>query len=159
MSVALLGCSFWKPVPKGDLIYCSYAKNGAAGLGKDYCELIADPGSDPTVVVVLDEGNRFGDPVIRRTFPVDRSVVDSLQQILSEKKVYKLNGYRVEEPISGGHSYRFYMEYSSGDKVDAFWYGSKIKDQAWDAYNTIERFFEPWRNAAANGSEPDSAEP
>ncbi|NLZ19793.1 MAG: hypothetical protein GXY24_05975 [Bacteroidales bacterium] len=40
-------------VPKGNLIYCSYASSGSAGLGKDYCELIADPGKAPVVRVVL----------------------------------------------------------------------------------------------------------
>ncbi len=30
-----------KTAPKGKLIYCSYARNGHAGQGKDYCELIA----------------------------------------------------------------------------------------------------------------------
>lgn len=135
--------------PKGDLTYCSYARRGAAGLGADYCELIADAGTAPKVVVVLNEDNRFGDPVIRQEYPVDKSVVDSLAQLLADHKVYFLNGYHVEEPMTGGHSYRIHMEYTSGDKVTAYWYGHNISDKAIAAYNLIERFFAPWRAQAA----------
>ena len=146
MCAAILG--IFTSAPGGSLTYCSYARTGAAGLGKDYCELIADPGTTPKVVVVLDEGNRFGDPVIRRTFEVDKKTVDSLQQLLLDNKVYKLDGYEVDEAICGGHSYRIYMEYSSGDKVNARWYGHNISDKALVAYALIERFFEPWRSRA-----------
>ncbi len=134
--------------PKGDLTYCSYSRTGAAGLGKDYCELIADPDSVPKVVVVLNEGNRFDDPVIRESYPVDRQTVDSLARLLMERKVYKLNGYQVDEAICGGYSYRIYMEYSSGEKINARWYGHNISGEAIAAYNSIERFFEPWRTRA-----------
>ena len=144
MAISIFSCGAFAHKPTGNLIYCSYSCRGAAGLGSDYCELIADTDSIPKVVVVLDEGNRFGDPVIRRNYPVDRSVVDSLAQMLADAKVYKLNGYNVEEPICGGYSHRIHMEYSSGDKVSAFWYGNKIKDEAWSAYHAIERFFAPW---------------
>ena len=146
--MGMLGCGFLTPAPKGDLTYCSYACRGAAGLGSDYCELIADPDSVPKIVVVLNEGNRFDDPVIRRSYPVDREVVDSLARLLAENKVYQLNGYHLEEPICGGHSYRIYQEYSSGEKVNAFWYGSGVKDKAIAAYNLIAHFFSPWRSRA-----------
>jgi hypothetical protein len=36
------------------------------------------------------------------------------------------------------------MEYSSGEKVDARWYGHGVKKEALSAYRFIERFFEPW---------------
>ena len=130
--------------PKGDLVYCSYRCIGAAGLGTDYCELIADQDSIPKVVVVLNNDNRFGEPVIRQSFPVEKSTVDSLSRILAEKKVYKLNGYYVNEAICGGHAYSFHLEYSSGDKVSASWYGHHIKDEAYAAYYLIEHFFRPW---------------
>ena len=148
MAISIFSCGCLAHKPKGDLIYCSYACRGAAGLGSDWCELIADTDSVPKVVVVLDSDNRFGDPVIRREYPVERSVVDSLAKILSDAKVYKLNGYHVEEPICGGHSHRIHMEYSSGDQVTAFWYGSHIKESAWSAYHLIENFFAPWRRQA-----------
>ena len=143
MLSALLGCAM-KPAPKGRLVYCSYACAGAAGLGKDYCELIADVDSVPKVVVVLGEGNRFEDPVIRGEYPVAQEFVDSLCRELEARKVYKLAGYRLEEPITGGHSYRIYMEYASGEKVDARWYGHGVKQEALSAYRFIEHYFEPW---------------
>ena len=149
MAIGFFSCGFCAHKPKGDLIYCSYSCRGAAGLGSDWCELIADADSVPKVKVVLNADNRFGDPVIRREFPVERSVVDSLAQILSDAKVYKLNGYHVEEPICGGHSHRIHVEYGSGDQVTAFWYGSHIKESAWSAYHLIENFFAPWRRQAA----------
>ena len=148
MAIGIFSCGCLAHKPKGDLIYCSYACRGAAGLGSDWCELIADADSVPKVVVVLDADNRFGDPVIRREYPVERSVVDSLAQILADAKVYKLDGYHVEEPICGGHSHRIHMEYASGDQVTAFWYGSHIKESAWSAYHLIENFFAPWRRQA-----------
>lgn len=149
MAIGLLTCCFIDHKPKGDLTYCSYACRGAAGLGSDYCELIADVDSLPKVVVVLNADNRFGDPVIHREYTIDKSVVDSLALMLKEEKVYKLDGYHLEEPICGGYSYRIHMEYSSGDKVTAFWYGHNVKDKAIRAYNAIEQFFAPWRMQAA----------
>ena len=148
MAAGILSCGFSASKPSGDLVYCSYARRGAAGLGSDYCELIADPGSDPKVVVVINEGNRFDDPVIRREYPAGKETVDSLARLLEDAKVYKLDGYRLEEAITGGHSYRIYMEYSSGDKVNAFWYGHGVKDNAIAAYNLIAHFFSPWRAQA-----------
>ena len=35
--------------PKGDLVYCSFSETRNGGLGKDYCELVADPGTVPEV--------------------------------------------------------------------------------------------------------------
>lgn len=148
MATCIAGCGLLSRPPKGELTYCSYAQTGAAGLGKDYCELIADEGKDPIIVVVLDEGNRFGDPEIRRTFEVDRSVVQDLAKLLVDNKVYRLDGYNLEEPISGGHSYRIYQEYSSGEHVDARWYGHGVKESALRAYAIIEHFFAPWREQA-----------
>lgn len=134
--------------PKGDLTYCSYSKAGSAGLGKDYCELIADVDSVPKVVVAMRLGNRFEEPEIRAEYPVDKSVVDSLAALLKERKVYKLDGYSLDEAITGGYAYRIYMEYSSGEKVNARWYGNNVKDEAVSAYRLIEGFFEPWRKKA-----------
>jgi len=131
-------------VPKGNLIYCSYASTGSAGLGKDYCELIADPGKEPVVRVVLRQDNRFGDPEIHEEYPVTPEDFQPLEEWLKSNKVYKLDGYNYEEPITGGYAHRIYMEYDSGDKVNARWYGHKVKDQAIRAYNHIERFFKPW---------------
>ena len=148
MAISIFSCSLFARKPKGELTYCSYRCSGAAGLGTDYCQLIAESDSIPKVVVVLNDENRFGEPVVQRTYSVDKSVVDSLQQILMDYKVYKLNGYHVSEPICGGHSHNFEIHYSSGDAVSAYWYGHKIKEKAWTAYHLIEHFFAPWRAQA-----------
>ena len=65
--------------PKGKLIYCSYASVGAGAIGTEYCELIADPGTDPNVVVVIDADCHFADER-RCEYPVDAAVVDSLDK-------------------------------------------------------------------------------
>ena len=145
-----IGISCSAQAPKGNLIYCSYSRTGAAGLGKDYCELIADPGQTPKVVVALDVGNRFEKPETHAEFPVGKEVVDSLSKMLSDAKVYKLNGYSVDEHITGGHSYRIYQEYDSGEKINARWYGHNIQSEAIAAYHMIEAFFRPWRTQAIN---------
>lgn len=149
-----IGTSCLAQAPKGDLIYCSYSRSGAAGLGKDYCELIADPGQTPKVVVALDLGNRFEKPETRVEYPVGKEVVDSLSKMLADAKVYKLNGYSVDEHMAGGYSYRIYQEYASGEKINAHWYGHNIKSEALSAYHMIEAFFRPWRTRAIKENDP-----
>lgn len=148
MALSFLGITGACKAPEGALIYCSYASSGSAGLGKEYCELIADPGTQPKVVVAMRIGNRFGDPEIREEFPVDSAAVERLQAALAELKVHRLDGYHVEEPITGGYAHRIHIEYASGEKITADWYGHSIKDSAIAAYNRIERFFAPWREMA-----------
>ena len=148
MALGLFGCGSSAQAPQGKLIYCSYSCTGAAGLGKDFCELVADPGEEPKVVVALHLDNHFGDPEIRKEYPVTADVVDSLQALLSGAEVYRLNGYDVDEAITGGYVYRIYQEYDSGEKINARWYGHDIKAEALAAYAMIERFFEPWRTQA-----------
>lgn len=153
MAFGLFTAACAAQAPQGQLVYCSYACTGAAGLGKDYCELIADPGTAPKVVVALNVGNRFGDPEVHAEYSVEQAVVDSLAAMLADAKVYELNGYNVDEAITGGHSYRIYQEYSSGEKINARWYGHGIKDEAWAAYYMIEAFFKPWREKAEGAKE------
>lgn len=148
MALSFLGITGACKAPEGALIYCSYASSGSAGLGKEYCELIADPGTQPKVVVAMRIGNRFGDPEIREEFPVDTATVQRLQAGLAELKVHRLDGYHVEEPITGGYAHRIHIEYASGEKITADWYGHNIKDSAIAAYSRIERFFAPWREMA-----------
>lgn len=154
MALGLFGCGSSAQAPLGKLVYCSYSCTGAAGLGKDFCELVADPGEEPKVVVALHLGNHFGDPEIRKEYPVTADVVDSLQALLSGAEVYKLNGYSVEEDMTGGYVYRIYQEYDSGEKINARWYGHDIKAEALAAYAMIERFFEPWRTQADTPEQP-----
>lgn len=152
MTACLTGLACSAQSPKGALTYCSYSDTGAAGLGKDYCELIADTDSIPKVVVARYLGNRFGTPEIHREYPVTQDVVDSLQALLAANKVYELDGYSVMEPMTGGHTYRIYMEYSSGQKVNAHWYGHDIKPEARAAYHLIRSFFNPWQQRASRSS-------
>ena len=132
--------------PKGELIYCSFSQTRHGGLGKDYCELIADPGVKPQVKVRMNVGNDIeGEDASRKgDFDVKASVVKDLQGQLAEAKVYTLNGYFLDEQLCGGATYRIYMEYSSGEKVNASWFGHDVKPEAWEAYALIEKFFQPW---------------
>lgn len=154
MAIGSLSLTCLAKVPKGKLIYCSYSSTGSAGLGKDYCELIADPGTEPRVSVVLKEGNRFDEPEIRAEYFADQADVARLQDWLKKNKVYKLDGYNLEEPITGGYAHRIYMEYDDGQKVNVRWYGHHVKDKAVAAYNYIESFFAPWRDQATEESIP-----
>lgn len=154
MAIGLSGLPCQAQAPEGKLIYCSYARTGAAGLGKDYCELIADPGTAPSVKVVLRDGNRFGDPVIRKEFPATPEDVRTLQEWLADNKVYELAGYRLDEEMTGGYSYRIYMEYDSGERIDARWYGHGVKKEAAAAYGHIQSFFNPWRSQALRAYDP-----
>ena len=131
--------------PQGKLIYCSYSATGVAGLGKNYCELVADEGEQPVIHVRLNVGNRFGEEEPQGDFPVSQEVVETLRRKLAEAEVYKLNGYEVDEMMTGGTIYRIYMEYSSGETINARWYGHNIKQEAWSAYYLIEHYFAPWR--------------
>ena len=154
MAIGMLGLACQAKAPKGTLIYCSYACSGSAGLGKDYCELIADPGTTPRIHVVLHEGNRFDDPVINVEYPVTTEDFKALQEWLKDNKVHRLDGYDLEEPITGGYACRIHMEYDSGEKISARWYGHKVKDAAIAAYNYIESFFRPWCERAEKENAP-----
>ena len=133
MSALLMTCmdSFaQEPVaPKGKLIYCSYASDRHAGQGKSYCELIADVGKRPQVVVSL-YNNCFYREAVHKTFDVKEQDVERMQQLLAELEVYKLNGYKHNETLEGGTTYRIYMEYVSGEKVNAVWNGHHVKAEA-----------------------------
>ena len=144
MAIVFSGCAAAQDAPKGNLIYCSYSEDKVGGLGKSYCELIADPGIAPKVHVVLDH-DCFHSPERSAEYEVDTEVVSKLQEILLKGKVYQLNGYYVDEDMCGGTIYRIYMEYDSGDKVNARWYGHGIKAEAWEAFGLISNYFSPWR--------------
>ena len=149
MATLFSACGHSPAQPKGKLIYCSYSESRAAGLGKSYCELIADPGTQPRVVVRLKQDCRLEDVLpMNADITVDPAVVEELQKQLESHKVYKLNGYNYDEVLDGGTTHRIYMEYDSGEKVNAQWCGHKVKDEAWAAYWLIEKFFEPWRAQA-----------
>lgn len=139
--------SFSQEAPKGKLIYCSYSCNRHAGLGKSYCELVADEGKEPKIIVSLYNDCHYRDAV-KKTFPVTAAEVEKMQQILEKEKVYLVNGYSHDEMLEGGATYRIYQEYLFEGKVrsiNATWSGHNIKPKAAAAYAVIERFFAPWR--------------
>ena len=155
MAIGLFGMGCQAKAPKGKLTYCRYYCFETASTSKNYCELIAEPGAEPKVSVVLYEGNRFGDPEIHAEYPVTAEDVQALQDWLAANKVYKLNGYNLNEPISGGSSHRIDMRYGPGEEITARWYGNKVKRQAIDAYNYLYySFFAPWRDRAVKESQP-----
>ena len=145
MATAISGCAEAQQAPRGNLIYCSYSATRVAGLGKSYCELVADTDSVPRVNVILDRDSRCA-PERTGTYEVGADVVQRLQEALAKAKVYELDGYYVDEAIDGGTIYRIYMEYDSGDKVNARWYGHDVKPDAYASYNMIFSYFEPWRS-------------
>lgn len=148
--------------PKGDLIYCSCAKTKVAGQGKSYYELIADPGTTPKVVVVVNKGNHFGYPELQKEFEIEGKTVKELQKELKARKIYKLDGYSLDEAITGGTIYRMYMEYSSGKKVNIQWYGHGVSPEVQKAYHFLESFFSRWEinpeDPACNPPEEEDGE-
>jgi len=139
------GCAAAQNAPQGNLIYCSYSATRVAGLGKSYCELVADADSIPKVHVVLDHDCMYA-PERNATYEVDANLAQQLKETLEKCKVYELDGYYVDEAITGGTIFRIYMEYDSGEKINARWYGEDIDPDAEAAYGLIYRFFEPWRS-------------
>ena len=131
--------------PEGDLLYCSFSETRHGGLGKVYCELIADPGTKPVIHVRININNDLEpDSETKGDFNVSEKVVKDLRAQLASAKVYKLDGYSLDEELCGGATYRIYMEYSSGEKVNARWFGHNVNPDALAAYALIERFFQPW---------------
>lgn len=154
MAVSLFGLAAQARAPRGNLVYCSYSKTGAAGLGRDYCELVANPGADPVIKVVLNESNRFNEPTIRKEYPGTTEALKEIQEWAKKNKIYKLDGYDLQERISGGTTYRVRLEYDSGDSITIRWYGHGVDEQASSAYAYVSSYFRPWRERALKESEP-----
>lgn len=129
--------------PKEKLIYCSYADEGVAQLGTNYCELVADIGTTPKVVVVKDKDCHFAEEK-RGTYEINAATVAQLQEILERHDLDTINGYRAESYIEGGHEYRIHMEYDSGKKIHASWHTHEPMGSAVAAYDDIKHFFAPW---------------
>ena len=102
--------------PKSQLIYCSCAETpyGIPDKGKDYYELIADVGKTPKVVKCTDAGTGLE---TKKEYAVSADDVKRMQQLLQDLDVGKLNGYNQDDGMTGGHSYRVYMEYADGKSL------------------------------------------
>ncbi|MBQ7686958.1 MAG: hypothetical protein IJT28_06985 [Bacteroidaceae bacterium] len=124
--------------PKSQLIYCSCAETpyGIPDKGKDYYELIADVGKTPKVVKCTDAGTGLE---TKKEYAVSADDVKRMQQLLQDLDVGKLNGYNQDDGMTGGHSYRVYMEYADGQKINATWYTHDPNELAVTTYNTILR--------------------
>lgn len=133
-----------KPAPGGKLIYCSCSETRAAGGGKSYYELIADPGMTPKVVAVINKDNHFDLPQGHFEFETERKTVEELHTELMKRELHELDGYNLEEDITGGAAYRIYLEYSSGEKVNIRWHGHGVPGKVLSAYNYLESFFSRW---------------
>ena len=122
--------------PKAQLIYCSCAEtpHGIPDKGKDYYELIADVGKTPKVVKCTDAGTPLE---TKQEHNVTADDVKRMQQLLEDLDAGSLKGYNKEDMMAGGHSYRVYMEYADGQKINATWYTHEPKALAVRAYNTI----------------------
>lgn len=128
--------------PEGRMIYCScaYTNYGlpAGNIRHSYYELIADEGAEPKVVYCEE---RDGDPK-KTEYRATEEDVSELTNILRERDVFELNGYNVDEQMTGGTSYRIYMEFSTGEKLNAAWYAEKPLALATETYGTILRRLE-----------------
>ena len=143
--MSLLSACAQSTPPRGDLLYCSYSSTRMSAGGKSYCELVADSGKVPKVVVSLYERCHYRDHIFQE-FNVKKADVKALQELLASLEVYKLNGYKHDEYLDGAATYRIYMEYSSGEKINAVWSGHDIKAEAEVAYDAIHDFFAKWRD-------------
>ena len=52
---------------------------------------------------------------------------------------FDLDGYQVDEAMTGGSTYRVYMEFSNGNKVNATWFTQDPKPLAVETYALILR--------------------
>lgn len=118
------------PKQEARLIYCSCAEtqHGVPGASKIFYELIADEGTTPKVT-------ECG----KNEYPVTEKEVTELQQKLQELGVHDLNGYNQDDQLCGGSSYRIYMEYADGTKINATWATKQplpLADKAYYAINS-----------------------
>lgn len=131
----------YQPVsyPEGKMIYCScaYTNNGlpVGQIQHSYYELIADEGMTPKVVFCEDRGDAE-----KTEYPATEQDVIELSNILRDKNVFLINGYHVDEQMTGGTSYRVHMEFSSGEKLNAAWFAEHPMPLAVETYAIILRY-------------------
>lgn len=128
--------------PKGRLTYCSFSDSRSAGMGKDYCELIADNLDSAKVVVVT---MALTDDSTQKEYAIDKQTVDQMEQMLASIEAWKVGGYNYDEKMPGGTIYRVYMEYADGSKYNATWCTHEPWEDAQAVYNAVVRFFQKWR--------------
>ena len=126
-----------KRIPDGDMIYCScsarYHGMPAGEVHHDFYELITDKDKAPKVVHGVDRG----DGAEKTEYAATAEDVAKLHKMLSDLEVIKLKDYQVEERLLGGVTYRVYMEFSSGEKLNSFWFTERPNPLARKVFNTI----------------------
>ncbi|MBO4564743.1 MAG: hypothetical protein J5720_04860 [Bacteroidaceae bacterium] len=124
--------------PKAQLIYCSCSEtpHGVPDKGKDFYELVADPGTTPKVVKCTDAGMEH---MTKTEYNVTAADVKRMQQLLQDLDVGKLKDYNQEEDMMGGSTYRVYMEYADGSKINATWLAHHPRQLAEQTYAVILR--------------------
>ncbi len=124
------------PKQYADLIYASCAATHHGGLGKDYFEMIADPGVEPKVVAV----HKFDTPeYTKNEYSITAQDVKGVQEELYKVDLEKIRDYNRDDEMTGGTTYRVYMEFADGDKINATWFTHEPRKEAVQAYAIIER--------------------
>ena len=128
--------------PKGKMTYCSceYTNSGlpVGHIHDSYYELIAEEGKAPKVIYYEDRGNAEK----RTEYRATQKDVTELSKILRDLKIFRINGYHVDEKMMGGTSYRVHMEFASGEKLHASWFTSHPDALALKAYDTILQYLQ-----------------
>lgn len=145
------------PAPEGNIIYCSYANTRNDGWSRHFCELVNENGK--TTVVVYDYNHGMEQPD-ERHYEVTADVAEQMEAMIRENKYYEIDGYKVFDSMMGGSTKRVYMEFSTGEHINAEWFAEKPNPLAVSAYADIAKFFQPWvekaeqeRNEARSQSE------
>lgn len=131
--------------PEGRPIYCSYSVTRPAGQGKDYCEFVADQEDSIRVVIVLNANNDFERQRKCDYYPIPKTYLTRLWNLLDELEPWKFNNYEEYEEADGAPIYRIFMEYSDGREFNARWSTTRPKARVVRAYQAIENFFSQWR--------------
>jgi hypothetical protein len=131
--------------PKGNIIYCCYANTRNDGWGRHFCELINEKGKTTVVVYYY---NRNMEKPDERHYEVGAEVAEQMEAMIREKKYYEIDGYKVIEHMMGGSTKRVYMEFSTGEHINAEWFAEKPDKLAESAYLDIVEFFKPWLEIA-----------
>lgn len=122
------------------LIYCScsYTHHGlpVGEISYSFYALIADEGKPIHIDYYEDRGSSNN----KVEYPATEKDVCELAHLLKELKVEDFNGYNEEELMCGGTTYRIYMEYSDGKKLEARWLTQHPKPEAAAAYGEINNF-------------------
>lgn len=126
-----------KRIPDGDMVYCSCSvRHHGLPVGeiqREFYELIADKDKAPKVVHGVERDGK----VEKTEHAATAENVAQLYATLSDLNVIQIKNYHAEEPMSGGTTYRVYMEFSSGEKLNANWLTKDPNPLAARVFRTI----------------------